>query len=244
VNEDSILHSRVFLTTLMKSFNIFKIFKYLFLFFFGSTLLMVFIYRFFPVYYTPLMFIRCYEQVAEGEPVHINHKWVSIDRMSMYMPIAVISSEDNRFMLHNGFDFKAIQQAAIDNEMGRKRRGASTISQQTAKNVFLWPQSSWVRKGFEVYFTFLIEHLWGKQRIMEVYLNSIEMGDGIYGVQAVAKAHFGCSAKELKRGECALIAASLPNPLIFNSGEPSRYMRKRQHHIERVMRYIPHFPMN
>ena len=120
--------------------------------------------------------------------------------------------------------------------------GASTISQQTAKNVFLWPGRSWTRKGFEVYFTFLIEMMWSKQRIMEVYLNSIEMGPGIYGVDAVAEYHFNKKAQDLFRGECALIAATLPNPRKFSSLYPSAYMKKRQRQIEHQMKFIPSFP--
>ena len=120
--------------------------------------------------------------------------------------------------------------------------GASTISQQTAKNVFLWPGRSWVRKGFEAYFTVLIEFMWSKQRIMEVYLNSIEMGDGIYGAQAVAEQHFGVNAIDLSRMQCALIAASLPNPRKFDSGHPSGYMFKRQRQILDNMKFIPSFP--
>ena len=121
---------------------------------------------------------------------------------------------------------------------GGRRRGGSTISQQTAKNVFLWPESSWLRKGFEVYFTVLVELFWSKERIMEVYLNSIEMGDGIYGAEAVAQQHFKCTAKELTRSQCALIAATLPNPLRFDSAHPSRYMMKRQYAIMKQMKHI------
>ena len=124
----------------------------------------------------------------------------------------------------------------------KKKRGASTISQQTAKNVFLWPGRSWIRKGFEVYFTTLIELMWSKQRIMEVYLNSIEMGTGIYGAQAVAEDNFGKDAVDLFRGECALIAATLPNPLKFSSKDPSGYMLKRKRQIEQQMKFIPSFP--
>ena len=149
-----------------------------------------------------------------------------------------MASEDQRFLEHSGFDFDAIKQAARENSKGKRRRGASTISQQTAKNVFLWPTSSWVRKGFETYFTLLIELLWSKERIMEVYLNTIEMGDGIYGAQAVAEHHFGTTAQKLTKGQCALIAASLPNPLRFDSGNPSSYLRKRQRQIMRQMPYI------
>ena len=135
------------------------------------------------------------------------------------------------------------QKAALRNIRGSgKKLGASTISQQTAKNVFLWPGRSWVRKGFEVYFTALIELIWSKQRIMEVYLNSIEMGDGIYGVDAVAMEHFHTTAARLSRADCALIAATLPNPLRFNSAHPNAYMRQRQSRIQHEMRYIPAFP--
>ena len=158
------------------------------------------------------------------------------------MPVAVMASEDQRFLLHHGFDYGAIEKAARHNRNSKRKHGASTISQQTAKNVFLWPGRSWVRKGFEVYFTALIELLWSKQRIMEVYLNSIEMGNGIYGLDAVAEYHFGTTADRLSRSECALIAATLPNPRKFDSSHPGAYMRKRQHQIEAQMRFIPSFP--
>lgn len=210
--------------------------------FFVSTILAVVAYRFIPVYATPLMFIRCIEQVADGESPTMHHHWVPLEKMSPSMPVAVMASEDQRFLTHHGFDFDAIQKAAESNKEGGKIRGGSTISQQTAKNVFLWPGRSWVRKGFETYFTFLIELLWSKQRIMEVYLNSIEMGDGIYGADAVAEYHFGKTAAELTRAECALIAATLPNPRKFSSKEPSAYMKKRQRQIEVQMKYMPLFP--
>ena len=155
-----------------------------------------------------------------------------------------MASEDARFLEHHGFDYKAIEHAAKRNrEHPEKRKlGASTISQQTAKNVFLWPGRSWVRKGFEAYFTVLIEMLWSKQRIMEVYLNSIEMGEGIYGAQAVAEEHFNKDAKDLSRSECALIAVTLPNPRKFSSKNPSAYMQKRQARILREMKAVGKFP--
>ena len=154
---------------------------------------------------------------------------------------AVIASEDQRFLQHHGFDFSAIQQAVEEHERTGRRRGASTISQQTAKNVFLWPESSWLRKGLEVYFTALIELCWSKERIMEVYLNVIEMGDGVYGAEAVAQLHFGCSAGELTRNQCALIAASLPNPLKLDSARPSRYLMRRQKAVMTQMKHVPLF---
>ena len=212
--------------------------------FFGSTILAVVALRFIPVYFTPLMFIRLAQQASEGKTLKMHHHWVSLDDISPSLPVAVIASEDQRFLDHHGFDFKAIEHAAKRN-MTRKDKpklGASTISQQTAKNVFLWPGRTWVRKGLEAYFTSLIEIMWSKQRIMEVYLNSIEMGDGIYGADAVAERHFGCRAKELSRSQCALIAATLPNPRRFSSASPSPYMKKRQYRIMREMKHIPRFP--
>ena len=149
-----------------------------------------------------------------------------------------MASEDQRFMQHHGFDVIEIRNAVEERLSGGRQRGGSTISQQTAKNVFLWPASSWIRKGFEVYFTALIELCWSKERIMEVYLNSIEMGDGIYGAEAVAQLHFGRPAKELTRANCALIAATLPNPLKFSSKNPSKYMLRRQTVIMKQMRHI------
>lgn len=194
-----------------------------------------------PVYYTPLMAIRSIQQKSDGKEVKCIHHWIPLDSISPYLPIAVIASEDQMFTEHHGFDFKAIEQARKEAAAGKRQRGASTISQQTAKNVFLWPNSSWVRKGFEAYFTVLIELVWGKQRIMEIYLNSIEMGDGIYGVDAVAHEYFHRRAIDLTREQCALIAATLPNPRKFSSKNPSSYMLKRQKQILKQMRYIEHF---
>jgi len=158
------------------------------------------------------------------------------------MPMAVIASEDNRFPYHHGFDVVEIQRAVEEKMDGGRSRGASTISQQTAKNVFLWPASNWIRKGFEAYFTFLIETFWSKQRIMEVYLNSIEMGRGLYGVQATAKYNFETTASELTTGQCALIAATLPNPLIFDSAHPSSYILRRKIKIMHITKLLPKFP--
>jgi len=208
--------------------------------FLGSTILAVVVLRFVPVYFTPLMFIRCAQQIGEGKPLKMSHHWVSIDNISPSMPLAVIASEDANFMKHHGFDYNAIENAVERNLKHPEKRklGASTISQQTAKNVFLWPGRSWIRKGFEVYFTGLIELLWGKERIMEVYLNSIEMGDGIYGVDAVAEEHFRIDAKNLTKPQCALIAATLPNPRKFSSKDPSSYMLKRQSRILKEMKFV------
>ena len=222
--------------------KIFRLIRYLVLFFFISTITMVVVYRFAPVYVTPLMVIRSAQHIVKGESPIWYHKWVSFDKISPHLPMAVIASEDNRFAIHNGFDFVEIKRAMKEKEKRRRNRGASTISQQTAKNVFLWPQSSWLRKGFEVYFTWMIELVWSKERIMEVYLNSIEMGDNIYGAEAAAKHKFQTTAAKLTRRQAALIAATLPNPIRFDSANPSPYIQKRQAQIQRLMRLIPKFP--
>lgn len=218
-----------------------KTFQWIVLLFFGSTIFFVILYRFVPVPVTPLMVIRCLQQAGRGEKIRMRHHWIPLEEMSEYLPVAVIASEDQRFLQHHGFDITEIMNAVEEQMSGKRRRGGSTISQQTAKNVFLWPSSSWIRKGFEVYFTTLIELCWSKQRIMEVYLNSIEMGDGIYGAEAVAQLHFGRPAQKLTRANCALIAATLPNPLRYSSKDPSRYMLKRQTAIMRQMRHIAPF---
>ena len=217
-----------------------KTLKWIVVAFFASTILSVVALRFMPVVVTPLMLIRCYEQVKAGEELKLSHDWEPLTNISKDLPIAVMASEDAKFLEHHGFDYQAIEHAAQRNrEHPEKRKlGASTISQQTAKNVFLWPGRSWVRKGFEVYFTALIELMWPKERIMEVYLNSIEMGNGIYGAQAVAEEHFNTDAKDLTKAQCALIAATLPNPRKFSSKNPSAYMLKRQKRILREMKYV------
>ena len=208
--------------------------------FLASTILSVVALRFIPVFFTPLMFIRCFQQAKEGRDLRLSHNWVSIDRMSDQMPLAVMGSEDANFLTHHGFDFKAIESAAKRNRQHpeKNKLGASTISQQTAKNVFLWPGRSWVRKGLEAYFTVLIELFWTKERIMEVYLNSIETGEGIYGVEAIARDNWGLSAAQLTKAQCALIAATLPTPRQFSSKHPTSYMLKRQRRIMREMNYF------
>lgn len=214
--------------------KIINIIKWMVVAFFVTTIFSVIIYKYVPVYVTPLMVIRA---VSSSESIH--HEWISLEKMPKDMVKAVIASEDAHFLSHNGFDFKAIKQAIEHNKKNNKtKRGASTISQQTAKNVFLWPSRSWLRKGLETYFTVLIELFWDKQRIIEVYLNSIEMGDGIFGIAAVADKHFDKEPEKLTKRQCALIAATLPNPIKFNSAAPSPYMRKRQRVILREMKSV------
>ena len=211
-----------------------NIIKWMVVAFFVTTIFSVIIYKYVPVYVTPLMVIRT---VSSSESIH--HKWISLEDMPKDIVKAVIASEDAHFLSHNGFDFKAIKQAIEHNKKNNKtKRGASTISQQTAKNVFLWPSRSWLRKGLEAYFTVLIELFWDKQRIIEVYLNSIEMGNGIFGIAAVADKHFDKEPEKLTKLQCALIAATLPNPRKFNSASPSPYMRKRQRVILREMKSV------
>lgn len=217
--------------------------KYALVAFLVSSVLSVIILKFMPVYYTPLMFIRLGEQLIDGQELKLEHEWVPLSQMSNNMPRAVMASEDARFMQHHGFDFREIYKARLAAMDGGKERGASTISQQTAKNVFLWPGHSWIRKGFEAYFTVLIEFIWGKKRIMEVYLNSIEMGQGIYGVKAAARHSFDCSPAELTASQAALIAATLPDPLHRDSANPSGRLLDRRNRIRTEMRAIknPHW---
>ena len=153
-----------------------------------------------------------------------------------------MASEDNLFLKHSGFDLEQIQKAQLEAQEGKRQRGASTISQQTARNVFLWQQRSWLRKGLEAYFTFLIEKIWGKERIMEVYLNSIEMGRGIYGADAVARINFNTTPDRLTRDQCAYIAVSLPNPLERDSAHPTAKMRRMHKTILKRMKQIDTFP--
>lgn len=217
---------------------VWNLLKKILVIFFGSTILAVVLYRYVPVYITPLMVIRAIEQKIDGNPIKIEHDWVSIDEISQNMVQAVVASEDNLFMSHHGFDFAQIKKAIAEHKDGRRHRGASTISQQTAKNVFLWNGGGWFRKGLEAYFTVLIELLWGKERIMEVYLNSIEMGRGLYGVEVTAQENFGKKARKLTKQEAALIAATLPNPLHFDSAHPSNYILKRQKQILSLMKKV------
>ena len=199
---------------------------------------MTLIYKFVPVYITPLMVIRSVEQIFSGEKLSMKKEWVSIDEISPHMINAVVASEDNLFMSHFGFDFEAIEKAKERNKQGGRIYGASTISQQTAKNVFLWQSRSWFRKGLEAYFTLLIELLWSKERIMEVYLNVIETGNGIYGVQRASQIYFDKPASKLTQSQAALIAGALPNPRRFNPANPSPYLYKRQKQILRLMGLI------
>lgn len=212
-----------------------KLFRFLIkasLWFLVLSVLWVLVYRFVPVPATPLMAIRAAQ--AEGDH-SIRHEWVNIEDISKAMQLAVISSEDQNFLEHNGFDYDAIKKAYKNNQSGMRIKGGSTISQQTAKNVFLWPGRSWPRKGLEAYFTFLIENLWSKERILEVYLNSIEMGDGVYGVQAAANYWFDKDAGSLTSHEAAAIAVILPNPRKYKATPRTAYLESRKQWVLRQM---------
>jgi len=167
----------------------------------------------------------------------LKHDWVNLDKISPKLQLAVVCSEDQNYLKHGGFDFGAIEKAMKANEKGKKLRGASTISQQTAKNVFLWPGRSYIRKGFEVYFTLLIELFWSKERIMEVYLNSIEMGNGVYGAEAAAQHWFKKTAAKLNKDESAAIASVLPNPRKYVANPPGAYIVKRKEWIKKQMSF-------
>jgi monofunctional glycosyltransferase len=218
--------------------RIFRIIRKVVIWFLILSIGLVVLYRFIPPPVTPLMIIRTAGQAVSGRPLKLKKDWVPIEEISPSLPQAVIASEDQLFPDHWGFDFKAIEKAMESNKSRKKKKrikGASTISQQTAKNVFLWPGRSWLRKGFEVYFTMLIEGLWSKQRIMEVYLNVIEMGDGIYGAEAAARSFFNKPAKNLSSSQAALIAAVLPNPRKWSPRAPTPYIYARQRWILRNM---------
>ncbi|MDD4972782.1 MAG: monofunctional biosynthetic peptidoglycan transglycosylase [Bacteriovorax sp.] len=191
----------------------------------------VLLYRFVPVPYTPLMAWKSTISLFTNGRIGIEKKWVPIEQIARPMQLAVIKAEDAKFYIHNGFDFEAIEKAMKYNKTHIKQKGASTISQQTAKNVFLWPARSWLRKGMEVYFTVLIEHLWNKKRILEVYLNVIELGPGVYGVEAASQKYFHKNARNLNPAQAALIASVLPNPIKFKINKPTAYILRRQRKI-------------
>jgi monofunctional biosynthetic peptidoglycan transglycosylase len=208
------------------------------LWFFGISFGLVLLFKFVPVPYTPLMLTRSIENKLAGNDMVCSHDWVPIDHISKNLQKAVIASEDGRFLTHHGFDFEAIQKAMENNEQGKKLKGGSTISQQTAKNVFLWQGRSYLRKGLEAYFTVLIELIWGKERIMEVYLNSIEMGDGVYGAQAACQYWYRKDATSLTKIQAAGIAAILPNPRKYKATNSSAFINRRKNRIVKHMGYV------
>jgi len=210
--------------------------------FLAVSLIWVLIYRFINPPITYLMLQRAVERKIDGKDLKINKSWMRIEDISTNLKKAAIAGEDINFLNHWGFDFKAMESAFVKNKNGKKVRGGSTISQQTAKNVFLWPGRSYIRKAFEAYFTVLIEIIWGKERILEVYLNVIEMGDGIYGAEAAVQNYWGKSAGNMSKSQSALLVAVLPNPLRWNPSRPSRFVYYKQGLILRNMRTLKKLP--
>ena len=199
----------------------------------GLSVLLTLLYKVVNPPITFLMVQRCVQQAFDDKrEVRLKKQWVDFEEISPNMVKAVMAAEDNRFKKHNGFDFEQIRRAAEDaKRTGKKPRGASTISQQTAKNVFLCNARNYLRKGLEVYQTVLIEAFWSKKRIMEVYLNVIEFGDGIYGVEAASQYYFGHSANSLSKREAALLASVLPNPLKRNPAKPSKSLNRKANRV-------------
>ncbi len=211
-----------------------KAFLWLFFGSFGYVIVLKYV----PVLITPLVVSRWIDTFGTDESSHVYKKWRSYDEISQEAALAVVASEDQAFPTHWGFDFDEIQDAIKENQYRKRPRGASTISQQVAKNVFLWTGRSYVRKALEVYFTTLIELIWGKKRILEVYLNVAETGPMTFGVEAAAERYYGHSAASLSRSEAARIAAVLPNPRLFSIKNPSNYIQRRTRQISRQMRYL------
>ena len=207
------------------------------LWFIGLSAFSVILFRWVPIPVTPLMLIRCMEQKMDEKEVKMDKQWTPLENLSPHLQLAVVCTEDQNFLWHYGIDFGALKKA-LDNKDGRaRRRGASTISQQVAKNVFLWNGRNWIRKGFEVYFTLLIETFWSKQRIMEVYLNVAEMGDGIYGAEAASQAYFKKSAAKLTKDQAATLASILPSPRRYNAKRPGPYLQGRINWTLQQMRF-------
>ncbi|MBN2668819.1 MAG: monofunctional biosynthetic peptidoglycan transglycosylase [Bacteroidales bacterium] len=195
--------------------------------FIAISVFFVIIFRWIPIPYTPLMLIRSFQHNSNNKDIEFKKTWVPLENISKDLQLAVVCTEDQNFIKHSGFDFGAIKKAMKHNTKSKRKRGASTISQQVAKNVFLWPGRNWIRKGLEVYFTFLIETFWSKERIMEVYLNVVEMGPGIYGAEAASQKYFNKSAQKISKWQAAAIACVLPNPLKYSANKPGQYMQKR-----------------
>jgi len=214
------------------------IFTFLFLIFILNSLTILIIYKYSPITYTPLMALRSFEH-RNDDSFRTYKAWKPLDEISPSLAMAAMSSEDIRFVIHRGFDWKSIDIARLEHKTGKGLRGASTISQQTAKNVFLLPHRSWIRKGLEAYFTFGIELIWGKKRIMEVYLNVIELGSGIYGAEAASQYYYHKPAKLLTQRESALITACFPDPLHRNPTKPTGNMQTRADAIERISSLLP-----
>lgn len=212
---------------------------YLLLTFMASSIVLVTLLRWLPPPTSAFMLYRHAQDLAEGRLFKsIRYHWVSSKKISPHAYSAVIAAEDQRFFEHSGFDLHSIQSSINVYMDGGRLRGASTISQQVAKNLFLMPSKNFLRKGLEVWFTLLIEGLWSKERILLVYLNIAEFGDHLFGIEAASQRYFGVSAKQLSRSQAAMLAATLPNPLRFRATQPSRYLFRRQLWILRQMQNL------
>lgn len=185
-------------------------------------------FKWLPVPVTPLMIKRCIQQKWNGKEMKLEKTWMPLEQISPKLQLAVVCTEDQHFLKHFGFDFEALKKAMKNNKQGKKLRGGSTISQQTAKNVFLWDGRSYIRKGLEAYFTLLIELFWSKERIMEVYLNVIEFGDGIYGAEAAAQHYFKKNSESLRSEQAATLACLLPNPREYGKYVNGKYIQHRK----------------
>ncbi|MBD1383923.1 monofunctional biosynthetic peptidoglycan transglycosylase [Mucilaginibacter rigui] len=217
---------------------ILRVVKLIAIVFVAASLFGVLLFKFVNPPFTWLMIQRGFERKADGKDWKIDKKWVDFDQIADPMKRAAVAAEDQSFLENHGFDFKAIERAIQKNAKSKKLIGGSTITQQTAKNVFLYPGRSIVRKGFEAWFTILIEAFWGKKRIMEVYLNVIEMGDGIYGIEAASQAYFHKPASQLTKRQSAAIAVIFPSPLRWSATNPTPYLRHRQYLIMKNMRRL------
>lgn len=222
--------------------NILRISKRVAVWYLGITFVWVLAYRFINPPITFLMIQRGIERKSDGKDWKIEKKWVDADSLSANLKTAAIAGEDVNFLKHWGFDFKAMENAYEKNQKGKRIIGGSTISQQTAKNVFLWPGRSYIRKVFEVYFTTLIELLWSKERILEVYLNVIETGDGLYGAEAACWNYYRHSAKSMSKQHAALLVAVFPNPRRWSPANPTPYIYRKQYLILRNMRRLGKIP--
>jgi monofunctional biosynthetic peptidoglycan transglycosylase len=208
------------------------------LYFIVISVVWVTVLKFVPVWFTPYMMVRKVEAIFDGRKSKIYSDWTPIEDMSKEVPLSVVASEDQLFPQHWGFDFKSMNNAFKNNLRGKKIRGASTITQQVAKNVFLWQNRDYLRKALEVYFSLLIEVIWGKERILEVYLNVAETGNMTFGYEAAAQRFLNKSSASLTRTEAARIAAVLPSPLRFSVKNPSAYTQRRTQQIARQMRML------
>lgn len=222
--------------------KLFRVLRNIIIWFFGISIFWVLTLRFINPPLTFLMLQRGVERKIDGKDWKVEKEWIDFEDLSDNLKKAAIAGEDVNFLKHSGFDFKAMENAFEKNQSGKRKIGGSTISQQTAKNVFLWPGRSYVRKAFEAYFTALIELLWGKKRILEVYLNVIETGDGIYGAEAASQKYFKKSARSMTKAQAALLVAVLPNPRRWSPANPTSYIYRKQNLILRNMRRLGKLP--